>query len=155
MSQQEPVASDRSTGEELPGVSALMGKMTQPPGGEADVPGDRPIQWDEGLSLEALRDLGIISEVNRQLLHPIGLALSIEMESGNITVHDGREDPEGVRFAPSMLDELAEKAARFREFQVARAPERIAELGYFVQPVSTIRSEPVNTMIVEVLRGDG
>lgn len=85
--------------------------------------------------VEELRSLGVISEVNRRLLHPIGLALGVNA-FGEIMVLDGRDDPEGFLFEPSADEEIAEKADRFRREEEARFPARAAALGYIVQPLA-------------------
>lgn len=61
------------------------------------------------MSIGEFQRLGFLQEVNRKVLHPLGLSLSIyEASDGNLyfspTVIDARDDAEGYLF-----DELTEK----------------------------------------------
>ncbi len=51
------------------------------------------------INIKEFRELGYLQEINRQFLHPLGLALEIEV-NGNIEtivgIQDHRNDPEGV-----------------------------------------------------------
>ena len=55
------------------------------------------------ISAEEFRNLGLLMEVNRLFLHPLGLALEIEVDEGGHMkfgqVQDLRDDPEGMMFA--------------------------------------------------------
>ena len=54
------------------------------------------------MSVEEFRNLGLLMEVNRLFLHPLGLCLEFkvadngDMEFGKI--QDYRDDPEGIKF---------------------------------------------------------
>jgi len=81
------------------------------------------------LSVEEFRALGLLQEVNRKVLHPMGLALSVECEDGVAVrfgqVIDCRDDPEGFRY-----DELSQVKLSFaRDLFEAKA-----KLGWHVQP---------------------
>jgi hypothetical protein len=89
------------------------------------------------LDVREFVELGLLQEVNRQFLHPLGLALEVRAypeepwELGG--VWDYRDDPEGMRFAepPS-----AAKAARVEEMVRTKAQTRLPLLGYFIQPAN-------------------
>jgi hypothetical protein len=89
------------------------------------------------MPIKEFRDLGFIQEINRQLLHPCGLALEVivDLETGEEKlggVWDYRDDPEGIRFLE--IDE--DKKRRVRELFEAKAEWRQANLDYIVQEVS-------------------
>lgn len=79
---------------------------------------------------------GYLQEVNRQFLHPLGLALGIVEDEYGITsfvVIDHRDDMEGVAFLPEGPDENKTNMV-MHEFK-RRVPIREKALGYIVQPV--------------------
>lgn len=90
------------------------------------------------IDISEFREFGYLQEVNRQFLHPLGLALEIMIgDDGAETlggVWDYREDPEGMNYSPGVID--ADKATRVEAERVARAEERQRALGYVVQPVT-------------------
>jgi hypothetical protein len=89
---------------------------------------------------------GYLHEINRLVLHPAGLALSLN-PAGHVSVWDQREDPEGVYFASGTLS--LEKAQNVMNDVLERRGERIKLLGYVVQPfpgcevLTTNRSTPI------------
>jgi len=95
------------------------------------------------MDIEEFVDQGYLQEVNRQLLHPLGLALvvSAEVDDTGKTVGpweikgvwDARDDPEGITFAEDVLD--SGKAAQVASEQAERLTARLDALGYTVQPV--------------------
>lgn len=97
------------------------------------------MRWSEFI------DAGLLHEINRRLLHPMGLALAVTvdeetgegvLEDANaaaVAIWDYRDDPEGMVFADEALD--PEKARRVRRMFDAAAGEREKLLGYVVQPV--------------------
>lgn len=90
---------------------------------------------------------GYLQELNRQFLHPHGLALEIicdiDDEDGTRSnfrlggVWDFRDDPEGMYFGVEEDGslELEPKANRVNELAANRAWERWNRLGFWVQPV--------------------
>ena len=85
---------------------------------------------------------GLLQEVNRRFLHPLGVALSVIMDTytGKVAsfgeVWDYRDDPEGLRFADETNAE-ADTGRKWRRVQAmwAKAHEtRLDRLGYVVQP---------------------
>lgn len=85
---------------------------------------------DAHLTFDEMGEIGLVQEVNRLLLHPIGLALA-RHEDGTLTVLTD-PDPEGWRFAGF---DLTEKADSFAARQAEWHPRREAALGYVVQPL--------------------
>jgi hypothetical protein len=87
------------------------------------------------MTVAEFRASGLLQEVNRRLLHPLGLALeSTTNEDGTESIHglwDHRDDPEGIRYVGiTMADRAAAFDARWNE----RLGARVNALGYMVQP---------------------
>lgn len=83
--------------------------------------------------------LGLISEINRQILHPLGLALAVVAEadgtvSGFGEIWDYRADPEGLIFGDDYAVLVAENARKVAALLAERSPARLEALGYVVQP---------------------
>lgn len=85
------------------------------------------------MPIEEFRKLGILHEVNRQFLHPLGLALEVVVDDdGNEKlsgIWDSRDDAEGIAFAK--IDK--EKMDSFEKFQYRKHLVRKELLGYIVQ----------------------
>lgn len=88
---------------------------------------------DETLTFEELGTLGLVQEVNRQMLHPIGLALA-RHEDGTLTVITD-PDPEGWQFGGM---DLRPGAVAFAERQAEWHGRRLKALGYVVQPADDL-----------------
>lgn len=86
-----------------------------------------------------LSDSGLLFELNRLVLHPLGLALvlAVDEKTGVHTLHgiwDSRDDPEGICFEQDAYTDGAEKFAAYkRDHFVPRLPRRFKALGYLVQ----------------------
>ena len=81
---------------------------------------------------------GYLQEANRRFFHPLGLALTaqIDEDSGEIKlgqILDGRHDPEGIRFARGMAS--AVKVGKIDDEWKYKLEVRMKALGYMVQPV--------------------
>lgn len=96
------------------------------------------------MDLQKFKDLGFLQELNRQFLHPLGLALSFNcdydeknhkwMTNGTVTIQDYRDNPEYIRFSEDEMDKEFEKAIdRIRSLFRENAGQRIEKLGYIVQ----------------------
>jgi hypothetical protein len=83
------------------------------------------------------QSLGFLQEVNRLVLHPCGLALSVaHAEDGTVTlgpIWDERDDPEGIYFGGD-YSELFPHAQRVAALRDSKRSARRASLGYIVQP---------------------
>lgn len=88
---------------------------------------------DDHMPVQQFRDEGYLQEVNRMVLHPVGLALSADLVSGTLRVWDDRSDPGGTIYDPAL--DLEPKARMVgREF-ANRVDERYTRHGWIVQPV--------------------
>lgn len=83
------------------------------------------------------REFGFLQELNRQFLHPLGLALEVAINDDGTerfgAVWDCRDEPEGIYFEQSVIS--PEKARRVADLSVALAATRMQKLGYVRQPV--------------------
>jgi hypothetical protein len=84
------------------------------------------------LPVETLVKSGIILEVNRQFLHPLGLAIEIDWKTRALRVADFSHDSEGIIYGEEMLDPALSK--KFMAVQKIRHARRRRRLGYVVQP---------------------
>lgn len=88
---------------------------------------DRPY-----MDLNEFHDLGFLQEINREVLHPAGLAMEMYTDDeGNVTgfggVWDYRDDPEGMFFGPGEIS--ADKIRSVAEEQHRHAAVRRRVLG--------------------------
>lgn len=96
------------------------------------------------IDIKEFRELGLVAEINRRILHPLGLALEVQVddETGAESlggVWDFRDDPEGIYYDDGdaeYIAGIAVKAARVERIWAEREPARVEALGYMVQPVS-------------------
>lgn len=94
----------------------------------------------EKTSLRRLYDDGLLFEINRQILHPLGLAFALSWEDENI---DGEpkeamlladSDPEGTVFADETFKDGVAKFKAFMEREgAARLEVRQKAVGFVVQ----------------------
>ena len=115
-----------------------------------------------------LQETGLLAEINRVVLHPRGLALSIIAKERPSTVHFDvlgfgplyeKRDDEGIVFSDK---DLAEATAQLRASEadgtVAVRPQRRERLGFVVQPASDGRDalqEVADAMGCDVVTRDG
>ncbi len=96
------------------------------------------MKWSEFVNV------GLLHEINRRFLHPMGLALEVTLDTETlegmlpndaaaVAIWDYRDDPEGVLFADGALE--PEKVRRVQQLFDAAAVAREKRLGYVVQPV--------------------
>lgn len=88
-----------------------------------------------------LLDNGLLLEINRKVLHPLGLALEVEVNSkGQIgfgKLWDCREDPEGLIYDDESFNVAWEKRSKFmEEFGDAQLSRRNEKLGFIVQEMA-------------------
>lgn len=88
------------------------------------------------LTAQEIRDTGILQEINRQLLHPRGLAMFVTLDPDEGEPTMGvmiDEDPEGWYFEwDERKDEARIKAERFDNLLKSGREDA---LGYVVQPL--------------------
>ena len=70
------------------------------------------------MSVKEFREKGYLQELNRQFLHPLGLAIEVEIDDGTGEerfgkIWDSRQDPEGIMFDLEHLPQ--ERVERFRK----------------------------------------
>jgi len=86
------------------------------------------------IDTKEFREKGYLQELNRQFLHPLGMALYTSTDNnGNESfggVFDSRDDAEG--FILSEVD--SDKVKNVEEEQEEKRKSRVKELGYFIQP---------------------
>ncbi len=85
------------------------------------------------MSLQEFYEQGFLQEINRQMLHPLGLALSIEFDNDDNAVRFG--DPEGLIFGDGVLasDSFRLKKENILKLQKEAEVTRDAALGYYIQ----------------------
>lgn len=87
---------------------------------------------------EFLVDSGLLFEINRRVLHPLGLALETTVDDDGHTeitgILDYRSDPEGVLFADDTFNEGLRKLTAYMNARGTRAVvARRACVGFKVQ----------------------
>lgn len=87
------------------------------------------------IDIKEFRSEGYLQEINRQFLHPLGLALEVaigrngkEKLSG---IWDYRDDPEGLRYAKDIPSK--EHVNNITSIVNKRKPIREKALGYWIQ----------------------
>lgn len=90
-----------------------------------------------------LNDTGLLFEINRQVLHPLGLALSVSIQKDRTVVFGGildcRHDPEGWIFADEELQDGARKLQAYMGEHGNKALiTREKALGFVVQPLDVV-----------------
>ncbi len=90
------------------------------------------------LSIKAFRDRGYLQELNRRFLHPLGLALEIQVRDDleddtatTMRIQDAQDDPEGFIFEDPDQAKTDAIDAEWNE----RAEVRQKALGFVLQPV--------------------
>lgn len=86
-----------------------------------------------------LRALGVLQEINRLLLHPLGLALEVKIDSETGAeslgrVWDYRDDPEGIAYGEDYSQYGAAKAVAVANAIEEKGLTRGPALGYIIQP---------------------
>lgn len=92
------------------------------------------------IPLTELRDAGYLQEANRQFFHPLGLALTIDINAGTMFVQDWRDiDGEGGFFTEAELNnpEAEQKAMAVAHELGQRSAVRIDVCGAVIQSIPT------------------
>lgn len=111
------------------------------------------------MTVKEFRSLGLLHEVNRKLLHPLGLALEVVREENGSErfgeVWDYRDDLEGIRFAEDVIDQLHIDSVK--EMKGERFNIRVKALGYWIQTShnKTIGEQIQNTVDKQLAQGEG
>lgn len=89
------------------------------------------------MSIAEFRELGYLQEVNRRLLHPLGLALEASLVDDAEVIYsvwDCRDDPQGIIFGENTATGV--RAERFDREWAERIDDRRNALGWMIQPWS-------------------
>lgn len=115
------------------------------------------------MSVREFRELGLLQEVNRRFLHPMGLALEVFQNEGDGTmrfgeVWDYREDPEGIAFRDDDISD--DKSREARDYVDALIEDhraaRVSLFGGIIQTIpSGIPPKPEGPPNTEVRVGGG
>jgi hypothetical protein len=96
------------------------------------------------IDIKEFREKGYLQEVNRQFLHPLGLALEVKMDDdGNETlggVWDYREDDEGIYYNlknsdQTRIDNFIRKDNFIKSEQKIIGDKRESKLGFVIEPI--------------------
>lgn len=89
------------------------------------------------IDIKEFRQFGYLQELNRQFLHPLGLALEVQVDdNGNETlggIQDFRDDPEGIIYADGVI--TATKSSNVYNANEKMKQSREQLLGFHIQPV--------------------
>jgi hypothetical protein len=87
----------------------------------------------KNFDIKQFTELGLLHELNRQFLHPVGLALRIRIEDDGTYVLDGitdsTDDPVGIVFGKLNYD----KIEAVKKFQAERHKARLETTGFIIQ----------------------
>lgn len=94
------------------------------------------------MDLSEFQKLGFIQEINRLILHPAGLAISLEVDdNGKINefgpILDYQDDPEGMIFNDLQNEIAITKEKNVKNLQEQHREAREKKLGFFIQPIGS------------------
>ena len=92
------------------------------------------------IDVKEFREQGFLQEANRMFFHPLGLALSIQINEDGTEefggIWDYREDPEGITFGEGMINK--EKSERIETLYLEKCEYRNQYLGFEIQPIEEV-----------------
>lgn len=87
--------------------------------------------------VQFLRDQGILFEMNRQVLHPLGLELNFVLnDEGRITaidLHDNRESPHPISFTPEAFQAGRAAYEGYLEAHGRKNMQKRRKIGMMIQ----------------------
>lgn len=87
------------------------------------------------MDIKEFREFGLLQEINRTFLHPLGLAIEIKINDDGSEelggVWDYRDDPEGIVFGENMID--PDKIKRVQNLMDEKHKTRKNTLGFLIQ----------------------
>jgi hypothetical protein len=87
------------------------------------------------MDIKEFREMGLIAELNRSFLHPLGLALEVVVEDDGTEklggIWDYRDDPEGMLYSKEHFP--TEKIMKAQEFIKEKHEQRMKNLGFIYQ----------------------
>jgi len=90
------------------------------------------------MDIKEFRELGYLQEVNRQFLHPLGLALEVKIndegEESLGGIWDYRDDPEGMMFGAGTINK--DKAYYVKKQLGLKRLKREALFEDIIQPIN-------------------
>ncbi len=99
------------------------------------------------MPIKEFRKKGYLQEVNRRILHPLGLALEVSQQENGEEIISGvwdyREDEEGIHYALNdigytnveRLNNFKDKFNFIENEIKSRKLKRAKNLGYFIEPI--------------------
>ena len=93
------------------------------------------------MDLKEFREIGYLHEINRLILHPLGLALEITVDDLGQEHISGIQDHRDIPCGYSFLSPNEKKAENIRNIQEERKPQRLETLGYWIQPLGVSSAE--------------
>jgi hypothetical protein len=113
-----------------------VGVGSAPSGGPSEV---------KTMEVEEFMSIGLLQELNRQFLHPRGLAIEVRVEEGRNgeefysfgRIWDYRSDPVGIVFGDEVVNSpgFMEKFERVKQMFLDKQDVRIKSFGWSIQPV--------------------
>ena len=89
------------------------------------------------IDIKEFRESGLLAELNRAFLHPLGLALEIIVEDDGTEklggIWDYRDDPEGILYDKDHFP--TEKCKNAQKIMKQKHEQRIKTLGFIYQDV--------------------
>jgi len=89
------------------------------------------------MDIKEFREIGLLAELNRAFLHPLGLALEVNIEEdGTETlggIWDYRDDPEGMLYAKDYFP--TEQCQKAQKFIKEKHKQRKEILGFVFQDI--------------------
>jgi len=90
---------------------------------------DKPAQF--------LKDQGILFEINRQVLHPLGLELALTCDEGGelvrLELYDNRDDPGPIHFPSDSFEEGRQKYEQYMSEHGRRNVQKRRRVGMVTQ----------------------
>lgn len=88
-----------------------------------------------------LRETGLMFEINRTILHPLGMALELSVDDEGDEylsgIWDYRDDPEGLAYAEeAFLSGLSKYMEFMHDFGEHKLSERMENMGYVIQQLA-------------------
>lgn len=101
------------------------------------------------MSVQEFVELGFLQELNRQYLHPLGLAIEarcvleggVPVAVGLGGIWDYREDSEGIVFTDLTSEDVLKKAKTVAREFITHQQTREKKFGWTVQPIGDKRDE--------------
>jgi hypothetical protein len=85
------------------------------------------------LSIVEAKERGLLQEINRLVLHPLGLVLLPDPASGTLGIYTDYRFDVGTHYEETELS--ADFATAVAEGIETRGPDRLKALGYIIQPL--------------------